>query len=467
VDEKNRGGHFIRLNKGDIISTEIGEFPGHWRVQRFDSLFTVQQGKQVSKMNRIGENQRPFLRTKNVSWGGLDLSELDEMHFSEAEENRLALFPGDLLVCEGGDIGRTAIWAGVLPRCYYQNHLHRARLRDEPATDSQFTLYWLWYAFDIGSVYFGRGNATTIPNLSQSKLCELLLPVPPLTEQRRIAGVLSVVQRAIEQQERLIARTKELKKALLHQLFTHGLHGESQKQTEIGPVPESWDVVPLGSLVVDAPQVNMRSEAERIIQYIDVSSISRDHLRIRSTESFVLKEAPGRARKKVRAGDVIFATVRPTLLRLVRIAGEYDGQVCSTAFCVLRDKNERTSGRFIYYLLQREQFLKQLAAIESGASYPAVKDGQVKGQLVPVPQEAEQVDIAANLEACDAKIDLHRRKHTALTNFFRTLLHQLMTAQIRLHDIDLDGILSQAVIDNGDKVSPNFQQPDRKRKSTS
>jgi len=410
-------------------------------------------------MNRIGENQRPFLRTKNVSWGGLDLSELDEMHFSEAEENRLALFSGDLLVCEGGDIGRTAIWAGVLPRCFYQNHLHRARLRDDAAADSQFTLYWLWYAFEIGGVYFGRGNVTTIPNLSQSKLCELLLPVPPLTEQRRIAKVLRIVQGAMEQQERLIALTTELKKALLHQLFTQGLHGEPQKQTEIGPVPESWEVVPLGSLVVDATQVNMRSEAEHIIQYIDVSSISRDYLRIKSTESFVLKDAPGRARKKVRAGDVIFATVRPTLLRLVRIAKEYNEHVCSTAFCVLRDKNERTSGRFIYYLLQRKQFLKQLAAIESGANYPAVRDGQVKEQLVPVPQEAEQVDIAANLEACDAKIDLHRRRHIALTALFRTLLHQLMTAQIRVHDIDLDGIFSQIVRENGDKQSPGFKSP--------
>ena len=166
---------------GEMISTELGKFPATWRIQRFDSLFAIQQGKQVSKKNRVGENQRPFLRTKNVFWGRLDLSALDEMHFTETEEKRLALAPGDLLVCEGGDIGRTAIWQGELARCYYQNHLHRARLRDDTA-DSFFALYWLWYAFEVGSVYFGRGNVTTIPNLSQSKLCELPLPVPPLPE---------------------------------------------------------------------------------------------------------------------------------------------------------------------------------------------------------------------------------------------------------------------------------------------
>ena len=227
-----------------LTSTELGTLPSGWRVQRFDSLFAVQQGKQVSKKNRVGENQRPFLRTKNVFWGRLDLADLDEMHFTEAEEKRLTLAPGDLLVCEGGDIGRTAIWHGELARCYYQNHLHCARLRGGGG-DSRFALYWLWYAFEVGSVYFGRGNVTTIPNLSQSKLCELPMPVPPLSEQRKIAAVLGVVQRAIEQQERLLQLTAELKKTLLHQLFTQGLRGEPQKQTEIGPVPESWEVVPL------------------------------------------------------------------------------------------------------------------------------------------------------------------------------------------------------------------------------
>jgi type I restriction enzyme S subunit len=74
------------------------------------------------------------------------------------------------------------------------------------------------------------------------------MPYPPLEEQRQIAAVLSGVQRAIERQERLIALTAELKKALMHKLFTEGTRGEPQKQTEIGPVPESWTILPVGDL---------------------------------------------------------------------------------------------------------------------------------------------------------------------------------------------------------------------------
>src|ERR1051325_2457294 len=180
-----------------FAQTELGALPTDWDVERVGALFSVQQGKQVSKRYRVGNNQRPFLRTKNVLWGRLDLNDLDQMHFTEAEEQRLSLHRGDLLVCEGGDIGRTAIWRNGVARCYYQNHLHRMRPRDAAKVDPEFAMFWLWYAFEVGGVYFGRGNVTTIPNLSRSRLCELPLPLPSLTEQRRITGVLALLQQAI------------------------------------------------------------------------------------------------------------------------------------------------------------------------------------------------------------------------------------------------------------------------------
>ena len=305
--------------------------------------------------------------------------------------------------------------------------------------DGGFLLFNLRYSEKLIA---GLGTGSTFHAINKTQLGSIEVNKHnfDLIEQQKIAGVLSLIQQAMEQQARLIELTTELKKTLLHQLFSQGLRGEPQKQTEIGPVPKSWKVITLGELVQVAPQVNMRIEAERKIQYIDVSSISRKFLCIEATSPFILKNAPGRARKKVKTGDVIFATVRPTLLRVAWVSENYDEQVCSTAFCVLRDKNRITSGRYIYYLLQREPFIKKLAAIESGVSYPAVTDRQVKEQLVPVPGEREQVEIARTLGACDAKIRIHHSKHVALTALFRTLLHQLMTAEIRVHDLGITGI---------------------------
>jgi type I restriction enzyme S subunit len=418
------------------IQTEIGLLPPDWLVQRVDSLFDIQQGKSVSKANRIGDNQKPFLRTKNIYWGRIDLSDLDHMHFDKVEEEKLRLKKGDLLLCEGGDVGRTAIWMGDSIDCYYQNHLHRLRQKDEKEVDPLFALYWFWYAFEFSHFYKGRSNVTTIPNLSQSKLSELPIPKPEISEQKKIASIIRLVQSAIEQQERMIALTQELKSAMMHKLFTEGLHGEPQKQTDIGLIPESWEVGKLESIITDTPIINLKKDRNRVIKYIDVSSISREILRIQNTTRYTLSEAPGRARKLVNKGDVIFATIRPTLLRVAYIEDDYDNEVCSTAFCVLRP-NVFEAGRFIYYIVQRVEFIRELSKIQSGASYPAVTDGQVKSMFIPIPNLDEQMQIGNILSTIDKKIYLLYQKRNILQELFNSLLSKLMTGQIRVNNIEL------------------------------
>src|SRR5574341_274645 len=177
--------------------TEIGEIPSNWNLSYIGEVFDVQQGKALSPDARKGISSRPFLRTANVLWGQLDLKFVDQMDFTDKEVKKLALQPGDLLVCEGGEIGRTAIWNGEISDCLYQNHIHRLRKRDsdiEPA----FTMYWMQAAFLHLNLYGGVGNRTTIPNLSGARLKQLSIPKPPLQEQRAIAGVLAKIQDAME-----------------------------------------------------------------------------------------------------------------------------------------------------------------------------------------------------------------------------------------------------------------------------
>jgi type I restriction enzyme S subunit len=114
-----------------------------------------------------------------------------------------------------------------------------------------------------------------------------------------------------------------------------------------------------------------------------------------------------------------------------------DNQVCSTAFCVLRTNDPRGLGKFIFYAIQRPEFIDLLARIETGASYPAVTDRQVKAQPIPLPQKEERDEIVAILDAIDRKIDLHRKKRAALEELFKALLHKLMTGEIRVADLDL------------------------------
>ena len=431
---------------GDGVQTELGRLPTDWPVGRFDTLFDVQQGRQVSKKNRIGDNQRPFLRTKNVFWNRLDLSDLDEMHFSEADESRLTLKPDDLLICEGGDIGRTAIWRGVISRCYYQNHLHRARIRASEAADAQFVLFWLWYAFEFGNLYFGRGNVTTIPNLSQSKLCELPLAIPPLAEQRKIAAVLGLVQRAIEQQERLVALTTELKKALLHKLFTEGLRGEPQKQTEIGPVPESWDVKKLGEVISEDPKNGLYKHSSAYgsgTRILRINDFSNDGDVVTSVPNRVTANAVENELYALRKDDIVTNRVNSlSHLGKTALVGELtEPMIFESNMMRFRVDEQRAIPFYILRLLNAPICKKQIiGSAKRAVAQSSINQGNLKTILLPLPPVVVQEEISAVLETVVAKGRLLEMKRQSLTDLFRTLLHQLMTAQIRVHALDLSEI---------------------------
>jgi type I restriction enzyme S subunit len=405
---------------------------------RFDQFFQVQQGKQVSKRNREGNSQRPFLRTKNVFWGRLDLAELDEMHFTEEEEARLALQPGDLLICEGGDIGRTAIWRGALQRCYHQNHLHRARRRNCAEIDPEFVLFWLWYAFEVGSVYFGRGNVTTIPNLSQSKLCELPLPLPPIPEQRKIAAVLGLVQRAIEQQERLIALTTELKKALLHKLFTEGLRGEPQKQTEIGRVPESWEVVPLDNvcefLSGGTPSKRKPEFWSGSIPWVSPKDMKMS--RLNDVTDHISNDALEVGSSLAPAGSV-FVVIRGMIL-----AKDVPVALAEVPMAFNQDVKAIIPGphilpAFLLYALVafKRNLFQKVGRSSHGTT--TLMSSEIAQFSIPLPDKQIQEEIATAIETVERKHETHRRIRAILTDLFCTLLHQLMTAQTRVSDLDL------------------------------
>ena len=298
-------------------------------------------------------------------------------------------------------------------------------------------LWFLYFALLYAKpILENRATGSTFASVNKATLLNLDIPFPDKSQQSKIGVFLHNLLKQIEQETLIIAVAQDLKKAAMQTLFTHGLRGEAQKETEIGLVPESWEMSPLETLCEGTDSVDLRREGDRVIEYVDVSSISREFLKIETTSRFTLREAPGRARKRIFEGDVIFATVRPTLLRAAYVPAELNDQVCSTAFCVLRRNSKKVCDKFLYYLVQREQFVRQLAGIEHGASYPAVTDRIVKEQIVPVPNLEEQRKIVVILDAIDRKISLHRKKRAALDDLFKALLHKLMMGEIHVADLE-------------------------------
>ena len=105
----------------------LGDIPAHWNIPPVYARFEVQLGKMLDEKKIKGNHLAPYLRNIDVQWGAINVSNLPEMDFDEEDRVRYSLKPGDILICEGGEIGRSAIWNGELDECYYQKALHRLR----------------------------------------------------------------------------------------------------------------------------------------------------------------------------------------------------------------------------------------------------------------------------------------------------------------------------------------------------
>jgi type I restriction enzyme S subunit len=257
---------------------------------------------------------------------------------------------------------------------------------------------------------------TTIKTITAPSLKALKIPLPPLPEQHHISYVLSTVQIAIKQQAQLITLMRELKSALMHKLFAEGLHGEKQKETEIGLVPESWEIKPFEEFTTlqRGKDLTKKEFKEGSVPVAGSNGVIGYH-----DTSFV--KGPGVT--VGRSGSV----GRVTLY-------DQDFWAHNTSLYV-KDFHDNDP-RFAAYYLE----VMNLARFKTGASVPTLDRNSFKLMPVAVPPREEQVEIRHILETTDKKIEITNLWKAKLEELFRTLLHQLMTGQIRVNEIDLPGI---------------------------
>ena len=158
-----------------------------------------------------------------------------------------------------------------------------------------------------------------------------------------------------------------------------------------------WELKKLGDVLQKTETVNPLQLPNTEFYYVDVSSVSNETFQIESTQQLIGNDAPSRARRLIKTNDILFATVRPTLQRIAIVPEYLNNQVCSTGYFVLRPKNEMDY-RFVFYFLFSKVFMEQMEALQKGASYPAVTDGEVRSQIIPLPPLPEQQRIVAILD---------------------------------------------------------------------
>jgi type I restriction enzyme S subunit len=342
-------------------------------------------------------------------------------------------FDGEyLLIAEdGGYWGKNEPTSYIMRgKFWVNNHAHIVKAK-EGKTTNQFLCYILNY-LNLDPIIGGDARG----KLTKAVLTELLIPHPDFPEQRKIAYVLSTVQKAIEQQDKLIRTTTELKKALMQKLFTEGTKGEKLKQTEIGWVPESWEVVELSD-VCEKPQYGFTNSASshgnaKFLRITDITEfgVNWNEVPFCNCHEF--------SKYELKDGDIVFARIGATTGKSYLI-NKPPKSVYASYLIRVRCKKMILPDFLIYYFAT-EQYWKQINATKGNNLKGGVNGSILSKLLIPKPSIKEQKNIADAFKSIDNKLDFFLKKKQTLTVLFKTLLHELMTGQRRVHELEFEGL---------------------------
>lgn len=198
---------------GDVIqNTKL------WPQYIFSDITTSRLGKMLDAKQQTGMCQYPYLANFNVQWFRFELDNLNEMDFNEADRIEFELRDGDLLVCEGGEIGRCAVWHNEIQPCYFQKTLHRVRCKKEIVLPD-YLAWWFKYNCDNKGFAAIEGAKATISHLPGAKLKALLVSVPPIEQQKQFATFVEQTEKSKTTISRSLEKLETLKKALMQEYF--------------------------------------------------------------------------------------------------------------------------------------------------------------------------------------------------------------------------------------------------------
>ncbi len=198
------------------------ELPPGWAETILGEIADTSLGKMLDRGRATGEHLVPYLRNVNVQWGRIDVDDVLTMDISPEEQSFFRLEPGDLLVCEGGEIGRCAIWPGQPGYMAFQKALHRVRPRK--GIEAKY-LRFLMEHMSLAGLLVSYSTGSTIKHLPQQRLRRITLHLPPTAEQRRIVAVLedqlSNFAHGSSALDKAILRTAFLKRAIADEVASH------------------------------------------------------------------------------------------------------------------------------------------------------------------------------------------------------------------------------------------------------
>jgi type I restriction enzyme S subunit len=262
---------------------------------------------------------------------------------------------------------------------------------------SNFLYYW-FQKLDLGKICDG----SNVPQINNKNIAPLEIPLPSLETQQRIVAkieeLFSELDKGVEELKKTQEQLKTYRQSVLKWAFEGRFTNENVKD---GELPEGWEVKTLKELTLKVEKVKRKEvdEKEELI-YLDIGGIDNNFNKIENYKIYKWKDAPSRAQQIVKVNDILFSTVRTYMKNIAMVDKEiYNNQIASSGFTVLR-ANELASFKYIFYNTISDIFLNVLNELQSGSSYPAVRDSDVFNQKILIPKSLkEQHQIIQEIES--------------------------------------------------------------------
>ena len=350
-----------------------------WERVRLGDVTDSCLGKMLDKAKNKGEYQ-PYLANVDVRWGSFNLDNLSEMRFEDNEQERYGLKYGDLVICEGGEPGRCAIWKDQIPNMKIQKALHRVRVHD--CLDYRFLYYWFLLAGKTGALeqYF---TGATIKHMPGEKLKSVLIDMPPIEVQRHIANILWVYDNLIENNQKQIKLLEEAAQRLYKEWFVDLRFPGHEITPIVDGVPEGWTYKPF-SEVFDY----VRGKSYTSKELSDTTGILMANLKnIRAFGGYnrnAEKRFTGqyKANQMLYAGDIVMGVTDMTQER--RLVGHVAlvpdlGEKMTFSMDLIKIIPKLTDNLFLYSAMYYGGLSKQISPLANGVNVLHLKPEAMMG----------------------------------------------------------------------------------------
>ena len=379
-----------------------------WEYKKLGEVCVSDLGKTLNQSKDTG-TFRPYLCAVNIQWDDIDLSTLKQSRFEDNEIDRYSVRKGDLLVCEGGDIGRAAIWNNK-EAILYQNALHRIRFNENVLP--RFCLQYLRSLKQNGILDSRYAKGVTIKHLVKSSLLSIPIPIPPLTEQQRIVEELDLLSSIIEKKKEQLKELDALAQSIFYDMFGDPVTNE-----------KGWEVKKIGelALVKTGPFGSMLHKEDYISNGIPlVNPIHIKDFHIVADMDFTISNEKAKELDKyiLQKDDVVFAR-RGDIGRCAVVSEEENGYLCGTGSLFVRFIVEVAS-TYIMYIIRSSSFTKELISNAKGATMLNLNSTIIENLWLPLPPLPLQQQFAQKVEAIERQKELIKQSIAETETLFNS-----------------------------------------------